>query len=138
MHNNQDTDEKHISDSINRYKAVNPKDKNWAPYVFSMNTFFNGLNLWVVLLWLKFFNILSLDLYSIQVFPLEIPNNLFTFFVFALPFAIMNYFLIFYKNRYKMILNKYPITDTNYFMTYTFSTVFVTIFSLLLYLILTS
>jgi len=126
------------ADSINRYKVFNPKDKGWRLSVFSMNTFLNVLNLWAVFLWLKFFNILSLDISRIQVFPLEILNNLFIFFVFALPFAIMNYFLIFYKNRCKMIHNKYSIPDSSYFMTYSYSTVFVTIFSLLLYLVLTS
>ncbi len=125
------------ADSINRYKEFNPKDKGWKISVFNMNTFLNGLNLWAILLWLKYFKILSFNLLNIHLFPVESLNNLFTFIVvFASPFGVMNYFLIFYKNRHEKIIKRYSITDSKYFIIYSFSTVFITIFSLIFYNIL--
>lgn len=98
------------ADSILSIKKYHPEKTDWKISIFILNTWINALNLWIVFIWLKFFNILNVQLVSVNLLPGTMLNKFIAFsIVFALPFGILNYFLIFYKHRYKRITEKYPV-----------------------------
>ena len=96
-------------DAIIGSKKNNPNNTNWKYTLFIITTTCNAMNLWVILLWLKYFNIFSFEIkFGINIFPGTILNSATESIIrFALPFIILNYFLVFYKDRYKK-LNEYP------------------------------
>lgn len=74
----------------NDYKK---KDSGWKISLFIIITTCNALNLWAILLWLKFFDIYSFII-KIDFFPGTILNSAAGFIVqFASPFILLNYFL---------------------------------------------
>ncbi|MDD4972227.1 MAG: hypothetical protein PHT07_22595 [Paludibacter sp.] len=106
-------------DSILRFKKYNPKDNDWKVKIYLLNTWVNALSFWIILIWLKFFKIYSIPLISLDIFPGNMLNGFFAFTIeFALPFGILNYFLIFHKDRYIKILEKYPIPKRKYAFIY--------------------
>lgn len=44
------------------------------------------------------------------------------FILFLLPFLLMNYFFIFWRDRYKILLTKYKYNEGNYALIYVFGT----------------
>jgi hypothetical protein len=48
---------------------------------------------------------------------------------FALPFVVLNYVLVFNKNRYEKILTKYPQTKYRYFLIYSITVLVVNLAS---------
>lgn len=51
-----------------------------------------ALNWWILFIWLKFFNILNIQLISIDIFPRKLLDDFFAFTIeFALPFGILNF-----------------------------------------------
>ncbi|CAH0313198.1 hypothetical protein SRABI36_05240 [Pedobacter sp. Bi36] len=76
---------------------------------------------------------------KIRLFPGDILNDFLGFvIVFVLPFIIANYLLIFYKNRYQDIVNKYKNYNYKYALIYSLSIIGMTVFSAFLYGFLTS
>jgi len=97
------------SDSILSFKRYHPDKTDWKIAIFILNTWINALNWWIIFIWLKFFNIVNISLFSVDFFPGVMLDKFIAFTViFALPFGILNYFLIFHKDRYKRIIEKYP------------------------------
>jgi hypothetical protein len=95
-------------DSIYRIKTYHPNKKDWKVGLFIINTWINALNLWIIYIWLKFFDIIQIPLISIDLFVGDMLDKFISFtIVFALPFGIINYILVFYNDRYKTIMNKY-------------------------------
>jgi len=67
-----------------------------------------GVGFWTLLIWLKYFNVLTINPVSISLFPGTILNNVLSFFfTFVLPFFIINYLFIFRNNRYAILIEKY-------------------------------
>ncbi|KAF0233018.1 MAG: hypothetical protein FD181_3822 [Prolixibacteraceae bacterium] len=96
-------------DSILSIKRYHPEKTDWKISVFLLNTWINALNLWIIFIWLKFFNILNFSLLSINVFPGTMLNKFIAFsIIFAFPIGVLNYFFIFHKNRFKQLIEKYP------------------------------
>lgn len=96
------------ADSILSFKKYHPEKTNWKIAIFVLNTWINALNLWIIFIWMKFFNILNFSLFSVDLFPGAMLNKFVAFSViFALPLGILNYFLIFYKDRYRRLIEKY-------------------------------
>jgi hypothetical protein len=125
------------SDAIQRFKKYNP-EKEWKLRLFIFITGLNGLNLWIVFLWLKYFDIFTIPNYNIDIFPGELLDNFVVFSAqFALPFAILNYFLIFNKNRYEKVLKRYKTIKGSYAPTYTFSVAILAFISAIIYGLLT-
>jgi len=55
----------------------------------------------------KVFDILKIPLLKIDIFPGNLLDSFVAFSIeFALPFGMLNYFLIFHKDRYKKIVEK--------------------------------
>lgn len=123
-------------DAIVSIKTKNPTRKDWKFSLFTYTTICNALNLWVIFLWLKFFDIISLKV-EINLFPGTILNNASGFIVyFATPFIFLNYFLIFYQSRYEKIIEKYQHRNGKYAMGYVLVSVLLGIISMILYEIL--
>jgi len=126
------------SDAILSFKKHNPKMKNWEVRLFLLLSFIFALNSWIVLLWLKFFDLFEVALPTINIFPGRILNSFIGFVImFVLPFAIINYFLIFYRNRYLYITEKYKNHNTKYALYYCLSILAMTVLSAFLYRFLT-
>jgi len=102
------------ADSITRIKHYNPKMKDWKMRVFQLNTLLNSLNLWVIVIWLKYLNILKIPILQIDIFPGDVLDKFLVYIIeFASPFILLNYFLIFYKNRYNKIIQRYKDSKLN-------------------------
>jgi len=97
------------ADSILSFKRYHPEKREWKIVVFLLNTWINALNWWIVFIWLNYFNVINITLFKIDFFPGSMLNKFLAFTViFALPFGLLNYFLIFFKDKYKRIIEKYP------------------------------
>lgn len=122
------------SDAILSFRKYHPTRKDWRFTLFLYITWIHALNWWIVFLWLKFFKILDIPLISIDIFSGELLNDFFAFTIeFALPFGILNYFLIFYNKRYEMITQKYKDIKFRYAPIYSFTIVILAFISAILY-----
>jgi len=122
------------SDAIISFRKNHPKRKDWKSATFILLTWIQVLNLWTILIWLKFFNILNIPLISIDMFPGKLLDDFFAFTIeFALPFGILNYFMIFYNNRYKKITQKYKDVKFRYALIYSFTVAILAFVSAILY-----
>jgi hypothetical protein len=110
------------ADAILSFKKYNPKRKDWIPTLLFMNSFLFSINLWIILIWLKYFNIFEITLIDFHVSPISTFNDFFSYFViFILPFLTINYFLIFFNSRYKKITEKYNQNKIRYALYYSMS-----------------
>ena len=122
------------SDAILSFRKHNPNRTNWKFTLLFFNTWINALNWWIIFIWLKFFDILNIPLISINVFPGTLLNNFIAFTIeFALPFGLLNYFLIFYNDRYKMITKKYANIKTRFAPIYSLVIIIGAFISAILY-----
>lgn len=127
------------SNAIIRFKKANPARKDWKRALFVMVTIMFGLDFWIILLWLKFFKIFELKLPDINLFPGEMLDGFLGFIsIFCLPFALINYFLIFHNNRYERIIEKYKNNTGNYAFIHSMITLGLTLASAITYGILTN
>lgn len=95
-------------DSIVGFRNNNPDQVNWKIVVFIYNTTCNSLNLATIYAWLIFFEVSSLDLVDFKISSIRSLNGFFNYTIqFASPFLVLNYFLIFHRNRYKKLINRY-------------------------------
>lgn len=66
-------------------------------------------------------NVIKTDFYSldINIFPGTILNSFTSFLIlFLSPMIILNYFLIFYRDRYETLIKKYKYSNGKLFLTY--------------------
>jgi len=123
-------------DAIVSIKTNSPKRRDWKFSIFTYTTMCNALNLWVVLLWLKYFNILSFKV-QINLLPGIMLNNAGGFIIyFATPFILLNYFLIFYRDKYKKLIEIYPHKNGKFAMRYIFISVLLSFISMILHEVL--
>lgn len=107
------------SDAIIGIRRHNPNKADWKTSLYFTTTICNSLNLWVVMLWLKYFDVYSFDFY-VDFFPGTILNSASEFVIcFASPFIFLNYFLVFYRDRYKKFVGKHP--DKNGWLAFIYS-----------------
>jgi hypothetical protein len=124
------------ADSINRYKRFHPENRNWKSTLVIFISWMNALNLWIIFIWLKYFGI-SLPLLSINIFPGTLVDAFFSFTAeFALPFGILNYFFVFYKDRYKAFINNYPNQNASAALIYSMTIALSAFLSAILYSVL--
>jgi len=101
-------------DVILQFKKRNPKG-NWKLTSFFFITVINGLNLLIILLWMKLLNIVQMNAVIEVVKTNSLLKSPIIFYsILCLPFAIVNYFLIFHKDRFEKLIIKYPIPDKRY------------------------
>lgn len=107
------------ADAIHKFRKHHPNRSDWKATVFVFITWIHALNWWIILLWFKYFDILTIPQFKIDIFPGKLLDSFLVFTIeFAVPFGILNYFLIFHKHRYKRIINKYPLQDKRYAFIY--------------------
>ena len=95
------------SDAIISFKKHQPDRTNWKFTLFVYITWIHALNLWIIFIWLKYFELLNIPLIKIDVFISDMINKFVAFSImFALPFGVLNYFLVFRNNRYEKIIQK--------------------------------
>jgi hypothetical protein len=122
------------ADSIIRIKTFNPKMQNWKMRVFILNTTLNALDYWIIIIWLKYLNILKIPLLTLDIFPGDVIDNVISAIInFATPFIILNYFLVFRKNRYEKIVLEYQDGNLNIAFPYAVISVFLAAITVLMY-----
>ncbi len=122
------------ADAIQRIRKYHPKEKDWKTITLLYITWIHSLNYWILIIWLKYFKIFTLPLIHIEIFPGDLLNSFSAFAIeFALPFGIINYFLIFYKNRYEKIVENYSNLKTAYALIYSTIIALAALFSAFLY-----
>jgi hypothetical protein len=122
------------ADAILSFRKHHPSRKDWKSALLIYITWIHSLNWWIILIWLKYFNILTIPLITINLFPGRMLDSFLAFAIeFALPFGIINYLLIFYKNRYTKITKKYEIMKVRYAPIYSIVVACAALFSAFLY-----
>ncbi|MGQ1910791.1 hypothetical protein ACT3CE_13505 [Marinifilum sp. RC60d5] len=110
------------SDAIISFKKHQPDRTNWKFTLFVYITWIHALNWWIIFIWLKYFDVLNIPLITIDVFISDMINKFVAFTImFALPFGVLNYFLVFHNNRYKKIIQKYRDVKLRYAPIYSFT-----------------
>lgn len=112
----------------------NPQHKNdWKYFSMFFMTILTSLNLMTIIMWLGYFDIKTF-LIEIEALPGTMLDSFVSFIIqFALPCFILNYFLIFHKERYKKLVEKYTYRKGKVFLTYMFSTIGIFIMPVLFY-----
>ncbi len=124
------------TDIITSARKRLPERTDWKFSLFVLITMCNALNLFTIYIWLKFFSIISF-LIKIDFFPGTMLDNATAFFIqFASPFILLNYFLIFYKDRYKKIITKYPYKNGRVALIYGICSIWIGFISIILYWVL--
>jgi len=122
------------ADAIISFRKHHPDRKNWKFTLLFFNSWLHALNWWIVFIWLKHFQILDIPLISVNVFPGTLLDDFLSFTIeFAMPFGILNFFLIFHNNRYDKIIQKYGEIKTRYALIYSFSIAILAFISAVLY-----
>lgn len=122
------------SDAILSIRKHHPHKSNWKIAIFVYITSMHAFNLWMVLLWLKYFGVFVLPPFNIDVFPGDMIDGFLSFAIeFASPFIILNYFLIFHNNRYEKIVAKYKDVKFGYAPIYSFTIAILSFASAILY-----
>ncbi|PKQ66637.1 hypothetical protein BZG01_10175 [Labilibaculum manganireducens] len=126
------------SDAIISFKKHQPDRTNWKFTLFVYITWIHALNWWIIFIWLKYFDVLNIPLITIDVFISDMINKFVAFTImFALPFGVLNYFLVFYNNRYEKIIQKYRDVKLRYAPIYSFTIAILAFVTAILYGILT-
>lgn len=125
------------ADAIQSIRKHHPHKKDWKIAIFILTTWMHALNWWIIFIWLKYFNI-NIPLISLDFFPGHVLDSFLCFTIeFALPFGLLNYFLVFHHNRYEKIIERYKNQKTRYGLIYSISMALGAFFSAILYSILT-
>lgn len=122
------------SDAIERIQRFNPNMKGWKWSVFVTMTMIHSLVIWNIVIWLKYFGYVSPIFDGIDFFPGRILNGFLSYVLeFMSIIGIINYFLVFYKDKYKKIVNSYNPKDSNVFLRYLISVCIITFVNALVY-----
>ncbi len=74
------------ADAIIKFRKHNPENRNWKLKILFFISFMNALSIWIILVWLDFFDILKVPLITIDIFP---GDNLDKSGAFILEFALL-------------------------------------------------
>ena len=120
------------ADAIVRFKKHNPDEESWKVKLLVYLSVMNSLNLFMVGLWAQYFGWFKIPFIEVNIFsPLD--KSISFALTFALPFFIVNYFLIFHRSRYEQILKKTPKSNTNIALTYSLTTIISTFLTAIYY-----
>lgn len=103
----------------------NPKHKkDWKFFSMVYMTLLNALNLGVVLMSLAYIFNLDVIWVKFTILPWAMLNSFASFIIqFAIPFIFLNYILIFYRGRYKGLIQKYSDKKGKLFAAYLLSSI---------------
>jgi len=123
-------------DAIVNSKDYKEKKPGWKASIFKIITAFNTMNLFTICLWLRLYGVFTY-LIEIDIFPGTRLNDASSMIIqFASPFILLNYFLIFHRDRYKKLIGKYRNSKGRLTLMYCFISGVVFIISLTTYYIL--
>jgi hypothetical protein len=126
------------SDAIRRVQKSNPKMKDWKWQIYFYMTTVHSFNLFIIILWLKYFEVIRIETIRFDIFPGDILDGALSFItIFAMPFILLNYFAIFHNNRYEKILQKYRKSSFWYSPFYMYSIIALSSISAIVYGLLT-
>lgn len=105
-------------DAITQERAKKGADGNWKAFTIISMSLIQGVNLLTLLFILRFFTdipiLFTIDLTRDKAINAFIAGLL----VFFIPFAILNYLLIFYNQRYNKLVNLYPSRNSKLYRNY--------------------
>lgn len=94
--------------SLQKKKEKNPTMLPWQVGSLTAVSFSQCLNVITLFFWLTSAGLkMSIFIY-VNVSSIGFINKFLSFLILLLPFYIINYFMIFHKNKYKRIIEKYP------------------------------
>lgn len=111
-------------------KANKEGQNNWKSILLIIFSVSQGINLLTIFLFIKVFFDKKLEIfYNLDLFP----GKMFDVFISAfitlfLPFIMINYYLVFYRNKYKLLMEKYHGYKTKgglVFMLYFFASMLI-------------
>ena len=103
----------------------NPKHKkDWKFFSMVYMTLLNALNLGVILMLLAYIFKLKVIWVKFTILPGIMLNSFAAFFIqFAIPFILLNYVLIFYRNKYEGLIQRYSDKRGKLFAAYLLSSI---------------
>jgi hypothetical protein len=120
-------------DIITSARKHHPERTDWKYSLFVLITMCNALNLFTIDALLNLFGIETF-LIKIDIFPLPMLNSFAAFVIqYASIFILLNYFLIFRKERYKSLIEKYPHKKGKPALIYTLCSIWIGFASMILY-----
>ncbi len=121
-----------LVDAIESTKKNKPGE-NWKLSTFIFITFINSLNVATIFLWLRFLNLYEFKPLELNFFGGTRTNNFIEYCLqFCLPIGVLNYFFIFYNNRYEDLLNKYSGEKNKIAMKYMLGSLAIFMISIIL------
>lgn len=106
------------------FKKHHPNDNDWKKKLTAYMSVLNAINVWLIVSWLQFFGVVDATKYNLNIFLSNIANNVLTYFLlFILPFHVINRLLIFYKDRYLILIEKYTLQGNKNISFYAYSTI---------------
>ena len=125
-------------DAISSMKKNHPNDRDWKLKLLLYISWIHAINWWIIFIWLRFFYILRIPLIELDVFPGTLMDSFFAFALqFGLPFIILNYVLIFHRNKYIAILEKHKTSGFRFAPVYSFSVLILAFATAIVYGMLT-
>lgn len=118
-------------DAIVNAKSYKMKTSGWKSSTLWLLTTINVLNVMLVLLWLDFFQLYKHNFFfnfhsdSFSVGLIEIFLNVFA------PIGIVNYFFIFFKDRYKRLIAKHTHYNGKLALYYTLISIFLIVITVI-------
>jgi hypothetical protein len=103
-----------FSDAINKILTVEKSKDMWKFYTLIFISFAMGFNLFMLSFILHDLNILKIETIKVKLNTTgiyKLDSFLSYAVVYLFPFLMLNYFLIFYKEKYKQIIIKYKHYD---------------------------
>lgn len=123
-------------DSIVGFRKHNPRRKDWKITIFVINTTVNALNLFAIDVVLKLFGVKTFRV-EMDILQLQMLNSFASFVIqYASIFILLNYFLIFRKDKYLMLIEVYPHRNGKFAMLYGLFSVLISFVLTVLYGIL--
>jgi len=104
------------ADAVQRFIKHNPKEKGWEKKPLTLISWTFTLTVLSTILWLKYFHVYQSKFGLFGIFTTvgkKIPVILEMGAVFLLIY-IINYILIFWRNRYLLLIEKYPLGRFNH------------------------
>ena len=121
------------SDCIKQIKSVPASKSRWKIYSLTIMSLLMGVNL-MFLSTIFQRHILGIYIYHLEInfFSGNTINTILeSFILFMLPMMLINYFLIFRKDRYLRFIDKYKFYNGKYFLKYLLASLWIPIFLLL-------
>ena len=105
-------------DGIVNSKDYKNNESGWKFSIYWLLTVLNGLNVAVLFIWLDFFEIDTYRFHFNENYNSTLLNFVEGFLNYVAPIAVINYYLIFHKDRYKRLIIKYSHFKGRYALYY--------------------